>query len=60
MLMISKALSMLNGKSFTISSKKLKTLEQILFCQNFQLEIWLLNGLLIEESFVLVESLKTI
>lgn len=59
-LMISKVSLMLNGKLFTKNSKKLKTLEPILFYQNFLLEIWPLNGLLIEEFSVLVESQKMI
>lgn len=51
-LMISKALLMLNGKSFMKSYKKLKILELTLSCQNFLSEIWPLNGLLTEESSV--------
>ena len=60
MLMISKVLLMLNGKLFMKNSKKLKTLEPILYCQNSQLEIWPLNGLPIEEFSVLVEFQKMI
>lgn len=59
-LMISKVLLMLNGKLFMKNSKKLKTLEPILYCQNSQLEIWPLNGLPIEEFSVLVEFQKMI
>lgn len=59
-LTISKVLLMLNGKLFIINSKKLKTLELILFCQNSPSEIWPLNGLPTEEFSVLVESQKMI
>jgi len=55
MLMISRALLTLNGQSFTKNYKKSKTLELILSCQNSQLEIWPLNGLLTEVFFVLEE-----
>ena len=59
MLMISKASLMLNGKSFTISSEKFMKLEPKLSSLNFPLVTSPLNGSLIVESSVLVESLKT-
>lgn len=59
-LMIFKVSLMLNGKLFMKNFKKLKTLEQILYCQSFQLEIWPLNGSLTEEFSVQAEFQKMI
>lgn len=60
MLMISKVSLMLNGKSFTKSCKRLRTLVPISFCQSSQSVIWPPNGSLTEESSVLVEFQKMI
>lgn len=56
MFKIFKVLLMLNGKLFMKSYKKCMMLELISFFQNYLLVILQLNGLLIEEFSVQVES----